>query len=150
MDANRTILSLNRTSQAVTYDLESTLLRPRGLSWSVYRLLFVLWNAGDLEPTRLAELTGTTRASVSNLVKPLVADGLLERRPSPHDRRAAVISLADKGRSIIEEAFADVNRREAEWDRILTPIERDLLVALLQKLLLGGRQIGARVKYEPH
>lgn len=41
-DATRLLLSLNRASGVVTYDLEASIHRPRGRSWAAYRLMFVL------------------------------------------------------------------------------------------------------------
>ena len=56
--ATEVLLTLNRASNVVTYDLESSIHRPRGWSWSSFRLLFVTWLAGPIEPKAAAELTG--------------------------------------------------------------------------------------------
>ena len=83
--ATEVLLTLNRASNVVTYDLESSIHRPRGWSWSSFRLLFVTWLAGPIEPKAAAELTGMSRAAVSNLSKSLLADGLIDRRPTEND-----------------------------------------------------------------
>lgn len=95
--ATRLLLTLNRASAIVTYDLESTVHRPRGRSWAGFRLLFVTWLAGPLEPARAATLAGMSRAAVSNLVKTLVADGLMARTPGERDGRSAILSLTERG-----------------------------------------------------
>lgn len=59
--ATEVLLTLNRASNVVTYDLESSIHRPRGWSWSSFRLLFVTWLAGPIEPKAAAELTGMSR-----------------------------------------------------------------------------------------
>jgi hypothetical protein len=51
------VLLLYRVSSTVVYDLESTVHRPAGWSWSALRLLFTLWVAGPQEASRAAELT---------------------------------------------------------------------------------------------
>ena len=79
--ATRVILTLNRAASLVTYDLESSIHRPRGGSWSAFRMMFVLWLAGPMEPNVVANLAGMSRAAVSNLAKTLVARGLLRRMP---------------------------------------------------------------------
>src|SRR3546814_9763194 len=56
--------------------------RPRGWSWSSFRLLFVTWLAGPIEPKAAAKLTGMSRAAVSNLSKSLLADGRSEEHTS--------------------------------------------------------------------
>lgn len=48
--ATEVLLTLNRASDIVTYDLEAAVHRPRGRSWSAYRLMFVIWLAGPIEP----------------------------------------------------------------------------------------------------
>ena len=40
LSATEVLLTLNRASMAITYDLESAVHRPRGLSWASFRLLF--------------------------------------------------------------------------------------------------------------
>ena len=85
--ATEALLTLNRASDLVTYDLEAAVHRPRGRSWSAFRLLFVVWLAGPLESKSAARLTGMSRAAVSNLTKVLVADGLLHRTPDERDGR---------------------------------------------------------------
>ncbi len=149
LDANLTVLSLNRAAQAVTYDLESTLLRPQGWSAASYRLMFVLWNTDELEPSNLARLTGMTRAGVSNLTSALIERGLIARRPSATDGRGAVLSITEAGRAAITEIFRAHNEREAEWAALLTPQERATLQGLLGKLLRESGQLAPRRRYEP-
>jgi DNA-binding MarR family transcriptional regulator len=142
--ATRLLLTLNRASAIVTYDLESTVHRPRGHSWAGFRLLFVTWLAGPLEPTAAARLTGMSRAAVSNLTKPLIADGLLARTPAERDGRSVRLSLTDAGRAEMLEVFRAHNEREREWAGVLTDAEQQILVLLLNKLIAGSDRFGAR------
>lgn len=43
--ATEVLLTLNRASDIVTYDLEAAVHRPRGRSWSAYRLMFEIGRA---------------------------------------------------------------------------------------------------------
>ena len=133
-DAMRLVLLLHRVTNAVVYDLESTVHRPAGWSWSAFRAVFTLWISGSLEPSRLAEQSGMSRQAVSSLVKTLAADGLVERRSAERDARSIVLSLTPLGAERIGEVFLAHNRREAEWARALAPDERAHLIALLGKL----------------
>lgn len=128
------ILLLHRVTNSVVYDLESTVHRPAGWSWSAFRAVFTLWISGPLEPSRLAERTGMSRQAVSSLVKTLENDGLVERTHARHDARSVVLSLTAAGAERIEEIFVAHNRREAEWAHVLDPAERRQLVRLLAKL----------------
>src|SRR5690606_37257284 len=142
--ATRLLLTLNRASAIVTYDLESTVHRPRGRSWAGFRLLFVTWLAGPLEPARAATLAGMSRAAVSNLVKTLVADGLMARTPGERDGRSAILSLTERGEREMLEVFAAQNERERQWAGVLTETEQRMLIMLLEKLIEGRHRFGVR------
>lgn len=142
--ANKVILALNRASSQVTYDLESSIHRPRGWSWSGYRLMFVLWLAGPLEPNRAARLTGMSRAAVSNLSNTLTAKNFLVKKAAASDGRAITLSLTDAGLHEIRAVFQEQNQREASWVSALTHVEQEVLVMLLEKLMSNRDAVGAK------
>ncbi|MBM7459135.1 MarR family winged helix-turn-helix transcriptional regulator [Rhodococcus coprophilus] len=142
--ATEVLLTLNRASDIVTYDLESTVHRPRGRSWSAYRLMFVIWLAGPIEPNTAARLTGMSRAAVSNLAKPLVEAGLLQKAAVAHDARSVQLSLTPEGEDEIVEVFAAQNEREAAWVDVLSETEQQILVMLLNKLITNRSQFDVR------
>ena len=140
--ATQVLLTLNRASDLVTYDLERSVHRPRGRSWSAFRLLFVVWLAGPLEPSTAARLTGMSRGAVSNLSKPLRADGLVTQLPAEGDRRSVLLALTDRGRAEMLDVFRDQNDREQHWAGALTEVEQQILVLLLNKLITAPRGFG--------
>ncbi|GAA4709851.1 MarR family transcriptional regulator [Pseudonocardia yuanmonensis] len=142
--ATRVLLTLNRASDLVTYDLEAAVHRPRGRSWSAFRLLFVVWLAGPLEPSGTARLTGMSRAAVSNLTKTLVADGLLDRTPDERDGRSVRLSLTAAGHEEMVSVFREHNEREHGWASVLTEEEQRILVMLLDKLITGHSGLDVR------
>jgi len=142
--ATRLLLTLNRASAIVTYDLESTVHRPRGHSWAAFRLLFVTWLAGPLEPGQAATLAGMSRAAVSNLTKTLVADGMMVRAPGQRDGRSVILSLTEQGQGAMLEIFTSQNERERQWSGVLTETEQGILVMLLDKLIAGRVQFDVR------
>ncbi|WP_298176322.1 MarR family transcriptional regulator [Saccharomonospora sp.] len=142
--ATEVLLTLNRASNIVTYDLEAAVHRPRGLSWSGFRLMFVTWLAGPLEPKSAATLTGMSRAAVSNLAKTLVADGWLARTPDERDGRSVRLSLTEKGHREMVEVFRQHNEREYEWTSVLTETEQRILIMLLNKLITNRNQFDVR------
>lgn len=137
--ANRLSVAVNRVSQLLIYDYDSSIHRPTGSSWSAYRILFAIWVAGPLSPARIAELTGMGKSAISNLLKPLFTQGHLTQETSAEDRRSKLLALTDSGQAYVDEIFRRQNQRETEWARTLTPIEQDLLISLLNKLLDGDR-----------
>jgi DNA-binding MarR family transcriptional regulator len=128
------VLLLHRVTNAVVYDLESTVHRPAGWSWSAFRAVFTLWASGPLEPSRLADLSGMSRQAVSALVKTLEADGVVRRSAAEHDARSVVLTLTPEGSVRLERSFRAHNRREQQWASLLEPDERVTLTRLLVKL----------------
>jgi DNA-binding MarR family transcriptional regulator len=140
----RLILTLHRAANMVVYDLESTVHRPRGLSWPGFRVLFSLWMAGPMESRKAAELTGMSRAAVSALVNTLERDGLVAKERAPYDGRAVLLGLSDQGRSVIKETFAAHNAREREWAGALSEQDQQTLIGLLEKLTAHSAHFDAR------
>jgi DNA-binding MarR family transcriptional regulator len=133
--AMQLVLTLHRAVGMLVYDLESSVHRPRGLSWPGFRLLFTLWIVGPLEVRRVAELSGMSRAAVSALVKTLERDGFVQRRPLEHDRRLVELSLTEQGRAEIARTFSAHNRRERLWGDALSLEEQKTMIELLRKLM---------------
>ncbi|GAA0980094.1 MarR family transcriptional regulator [Acrocarpospora macrocephala] len=142
--ATQVLITLNRASDLVTYDLEASVHRPRGRSWSAFRLLFVIWLAGPMEPSTAARLTGMSRAAVSNLTKTLIGDGLLARTAAERDGRSVTLSLTDAGQAEMVDVFREHNEREFEWADALTEAEQRTLISLLDKLITAERAIEVR------
>lgn len=137
--ANRLSVALNRVSHLLTYDFDATVHRPEGSSWAAYRVIFVVWLAGPLTPLQAAELTGMGKSAISNLLKPLLKQGYITQEASAEDRRSKLLTLTPLGEEYINKVFPLQNDLETEWSNSLTPIEQDLLISLLNKLLNGAR-----------
>ncbi len=82
----------------------------------------------------LAEISGTTAASVSSLIDGLEKGGYVERRPSPGDARRKEIHLLPKAKGMTEEFGALMEQNEVDLLRPLTPAERTTLLELLTKI----------------
>src|SRR5437588_2256938 len=71
--------------------------------------------AGGSRLTDLAERAQITKQSMGYLVDYLEQRGYLERRPDPSDRRAALISLTERGWEQIRAALRIIATIEEEW-----------------------------------
>ncbi|MFF7415390.1 MarR family winged helix-turn-helix transcriptional regulator [Streptomyces lydicus] len=143
-EAMRLVLTLHRTASMVVYDMESTVHRPRGLSWPGFRVLFAVWLASPLEAKRVAELTGMSRAAVSALLNTLAQDDLVLKERAVHDGRAVQVSLTERGEAAIAETFQAHNAREQDWASALTAEEQQTLIRLLGKINAGAGRIKAK------
>lgn len=142
--AMRLVLTLHRAANMVTYDLESSVHRPRGWSWPGFRVLFAVWLTNPVEAKKVAELTGMSRAAVSALVNTLEKDGLISRQRADYDLRAVQLSLTDAGLEAITSAFRAHNEREQEWADSLSKEEQHTLIDLLSKLAAHSVSFDAR------
>lgn len=144
--ASKVIITLTRAANLVVYDLESSVHRPRGVSWSAFRLLFVVWLAGPIEPSRAAKLAGMSRAAVSSLATTLLARDMMQKSASGTDGRTIMLELTAEGRDYARSAFQEQNKQEARWAAALTDVEQQLLIMLLQKLMSHRKEVGGRVR----
>jgi DNA-binding MarR family transcriptional regulator len=92
----------------------------------------------------LSQRMMVSNGNVTGLVDRLVAQKLIDRRPSPTDRRAQIVSLTADGRK----AFRAMARANGDWIgeifANLTPSEIDDLMRLLDKAKASARTAIAR------
>ncbi|GMA21796.1 MarR family winged helix-turn-helix transcriptional regulator [Arsenicicoccus piscis] len=144
--ATELLLTLNRASSAITYDLEASIHRPQGSSWATFRILNVLWHAGALSSRRVAELADMTKQAVSNLTGPMVDKGLFERAPDPGDGRGVVLSLTPEGERTVRALYVEQHQRERAWVDVLDADEQDTLIRLLTRLVTDRAELAARTR----
>lgn len=74
-------------------------------------VLAVLVMDGPQTPTQLARGTGLSSGGLTPVLDGLVADGFLERRAHPSDRRSSVVEASEAGREAVEVAAARLDER---------------------------------------
>lgn len=104
------VTALLRLARAAEAD-EREALQPSGFTPAqAAALRFAARTRPDMAtPGQLARLLGVRPATVVGILAPLVARGLIERRPHPFDGRQAVLALTAAGR----EAYARLERWQA-------------------------------------
>jgi MarR family transcriptional regulator for hemolysin len=80
-------------------------------------------------------------AAASQLVEKLFQSGLLERAEDPSDRRAKLLTLSDKGHSLIEAGIEARSRWVDELVATLTPEEYETVGAALSALTRAASRI---------
>jgi DNA-binding MarR family transcriptional regulator len=109
-----------------------------GLSTGRYRLLVDLEDSdGEKSPSRLAASLGVSRATVTGLVDGLEREGLVARRASAEDGRAAVVVLTARGAQRLRDMAADHFARLQALVAGLTPDERGQFLDLLGRITQG-------------
>lgn len=96
--------------------------------------------AAGIDQNRLGGLVALDRTTVSLTVARLAERGLVDKRPSPADRRARLVALTPAGRAALDAALPAVRRAQAQLLAPLDDGERDLFIALLGLIADGGNE----------
>jgi DNA-binding MarR family transcriptional regulator len=102
--------------------------------------LALVERSGQARVSELAEAARVDVSVVSRQVQQLEQSGLVVREADPHDRRAHLVSISDKGREVLVDGRARLEsvvvERLSGWD----PEELTAFAATLRSLLqdLGG------------
>lgn len=110
-----------------------------GLSHVQCHVLHLIEPGHPVPMSRLAEVLSCDASNVTGLVDRMEARGLLERRPSPGDRRVKVLALTPTGARLRGEMLIHMTGQPLPLSS-LTPDERRALVKLLERLV--GEQEG--------
>lgn len=100
--------------------LSSTFAREdwNGLRQSHFRLMSSIPVAG-ITITDLADRLGMTKQASGQFVTTLAADGYLDVRADPDDRRARLVFLTTQGVRTLRAVNARIARIEREWARVV-------------------------------
>jgi DNA-binding MarR family transcriptional regulator len=132
--ANRLILLILRVGTLISYDHESSIQRPLGLTSAGFHLMWVIWLAGPLEGSVAAILMGASRASVSGLSATLEKEGMIRKSPSESDGRSTLLSLTEEGRERFQRAWLEIDKSGRSVISALSGAEAQTLIALLSKV----------------
>ena len=119
-------------------------LAASGLSYAQYRILMSLYSAAEIDnrqelnPSEISQRQGTSRNTISALIRSLEEAGLIERQLDQQDRRKFNIRLTQLGLQMVQEHGRQHIRSIAAGFSALSGEEQETLSGLLIKL---GRNI---------
>jgi DNA-binding MarR family transcriptional regulator len=110
------------------------------LSLIQVRLLGILRDRepGMLELARHLELE---KSSLSGLIDRAEGRGLVERIPSPDDRRASTVRMTARGRQLSRTVAEEVNEEVAEFLAVLPEKDRARLTSLVGRVVAQSGQM---------
>jgi DNA-binding MarR family transcriptional regulator len=134
-EAHLNLLLAARRTEARFEDL----CRAEGVTFAQYPVLFVVClhrdSAVGVPTGAIADGLVTRTADVTRLVDRLTAAGLVERLPSPNDRRQVLVRPTTAGRATFDRlAAAFRDGHHTEW-AVLDPVELRTLNALLARVV---------------
>jgi DNA-binding MarR family transcriptional regulator len=131
-------INLRIASERFVADLEEV-FKAHGVSHAQYSVLWVLvLSEGPVPMSAIADGLVTRGPDVTRLVDRLEAAGLVERKPSPGDRRVVLVAPTRKGRSLAAKLGPLVTAQHRRQWQHLSDAELETLAHLLVKAIHGG------------
>lgn len=135
----RTVEDLSRLLSQASHVLATRMTAAFSRVGITPRAYCVLFHALEAERTQieLAELSGLDKTTMVVTVDELERAGLAERRPSPTDRRARIISVTPAGERVVAEGTKIADEVHREVLAALPAEERETFVGALSRLVGG-------------
>lgn len=129
------VLNLMSAGDIIRHGIYSDLER-HGISEGKFSLLVNLSHAGALSVQEAARRMGVAAATVSVMVRRMLAarEPLIAARPDPDDGRGRLLELTDVGRRLLSDVFPQHIEAVRRFAMLYNNLERDTLVALLERI----------------
>jgi len=114
-----------------------------GLSMPQFSVMMQLHYKGACGMSQVSERFEITAAAASQLVDKLVQSGLIKRDEDPHDRRAKVLNITNKGRELIQRGIEERYRWVDQLEGKLTMGERAQVSEALNILTRAAQELEA-------
>lgn len=124
---------INRTGLRLAAAFSADLKR-YGLSITMWRVLAVLWQHGELKVTDLMVDTSIEQSTLSRLLVVMEKRELLTRRRSETDARTVLVSLTPAGKKITKELIPLAMRNQRIALRGFAPEQVDQLYSMLSRI----------------
>ncbi|MEN9923311.1 MAG: hypothetical protein RIS09_825 [Actinomycetota bacterium] len=133
-DSMAVVSNLFRAANAVKNHLERTVLAPHDLSWTGFVVLWVVWIWQPIETRQIAAEVGTSKASITGVLKTLEARKLVIRKQSKTDQRLVLVTLTKSGEKLMKELFPEFNQEESTITSVLAKSEIKSTATSLRKI----------------
>lgn len=124
---------INQLSSAFERQWTRVMREKAGVSLSEWRILAVLHD-GAATFARIVEATGVNKALASRSMHQLEELELVNISDTPGDARSITLTLTGKGKKLLDNVLPVALQRQAHLLSVLTPNERKVLYAVIDKL----------------
>jgi MarR family transcriptional regulator for hemolysin len=124
-------------------------LATAGSSFAVWTALFALKAKGPLIQRELADMLGVEGPTLTRHLARMEAEGLIVRRRTSSDRRAAVVDMTDAGRQMFDRLSAVVS---ASGEHVLdgfSPEEIEQFVGYLRRVIRNVETFSPARRHTP-
>ncbi len=112
-EAAHAVSSIYRAANAVRSHVTNEVLRPAGLTWTGFVVLWVVWISDGMETRHAAEAAAISKATLTGVVKTLQSGGWIEKHGREDDRRLVELHLTESGKALMERLYPQFNAIEA-------------------------------------
>ncbi|SOC19848.1 DNA-binding MarR family transcriptional regulator [Alloalcanivorax xenomutans] len=123
-------MSLNDVARMMRRDFDRR-AREQGLSRARWQVLWQLSRRQGVHQAALAEAMDLAPISLTRQLDQLEAEGLVERRPDPSDRRRRLLFLTDQAQPALERLRGLAEQTRARAFAGLEPSDIDTLIRIL-------------------
>src|SRR4051795_13276920 len=102
-EAAHAVSSIYRAANAVRTYVTNEVLRPSGITWTGFVVLWGVWIWDGMETRHAAESAAISKATLTGVVKTLESRQLILRRVNTGDRRLVNLELTPAGTALMEE-----------------------------------------------
>lgn len=132
------VVKLHRATVLLDRLADDYLRTHHGIRYAPFLVLLMLGILGPTSQQRLAANLDVSRASITQRIGGLAADGLVVVEPDPADSRAHRVELSPTGRELLERAWAGLSARQDGLDE---GIDEAALVAQLDRLIANATAV---------
>jgi DNA-binding MarR family transcriptional regulator len=100
-----------------------------------YAALIAIHTHPGIDATRLSAVIAFDRSTLGNVIERLQAKELIERNPSPGDKRVKLLTLSKSGAAVLRAIMPLVDRAQQRMLQPLKAADRKTLMALLTQLV---------------
>jgi len=112
-----------------------------GLSMPQFGILMQLHYRGNCGVSDISNWFDITNAAASQLVDKLVQSRLVQREEDPHDRRAKLLNLTEKGQELIQQSIQERYRWVDQLAEKLTAEERAKVSEALDIMTQAAKEL---------
>jgi DNA-binding MarR family transcriptional regulator len=115
-----------------------------GLSMPQFSILMQLHHRGNCAIGDISERFDISNAAASQLADKLVQSGFISRDEDPHDRRAKMLNLTDKGKQLLQQGTEERYRWVDQLAGKLTAEERAQVSGALNIMTRAAQELEAQ------
>jgi len=122
-----------RAAQTIE-DLVKKDMKRYGINPTEFAVLELLYSKGEQPIQKIGKKILLASSSITYVIDQLEKKGLVQRIDCPADRRSKLVSITDKGKKFMEEAFPKHKKKIEELFSYMTEEEIDTAISLFKKI----------------